>query len=295
MTKHDDRLWEADANPPIGIVCGGGAIPFAVADAVARRGRKPVLFAIEKYADPQRVAGYAHHWVAVGKFGLLRRLLQESGCRDVVLIGQLVRPRLSDFRLDWLTVRTLPRIASALRGGDNHLLSAVGRIFEDHGFRIVAAHEAAPEILMPECVLGRYEPNERDRADIARGLAVLNAIGPFDVGQAAVVADNHVLAIEGVEGTDLLLERVAGLRRLGRIRTPERIGVIVKAPKRGQDVRFDLPSIGPKMVEGAAAAGLAGIAVVAGASIIAEPERLAELADRAKLFVAGVRPDGSFG
>jgi DUF1009 family protein len=285
----------AEANSPVAIICGGGTIPFAIADAVARRGRKPILFAIEKYADPQRVAGYAHHWVAFGKFGKLRKLLQRAGCRDVVLIGQLVRPRLSDLRLDWFTIRLLPRVAVALRGGDNHLLSAVGRMFEEYGCRIVAAHEVAPEILMPEGVLGKISPNDRDRADIIRGLAALNAIAAFDVGQAVVIADNHVLAIEGVEGTDLLLERVAGMRRLRRIRTPEGIGVIVKAPKRGQDVRFDLPSIGPKMIEGAAAAGLAGIAVIAGGSIVAEPERLAGLADRCKLFVAGVRPDGSFG
>ena len=148
---------------------------------------------------------------------------------------------------------------------------------------------------MPKGALGRHAPNERHRADIVRGIAALNAIAAFDVGQAAVVADNHVLAIEGIEGTDLLLERVAAMRRLGRIRTPEGIGVIVKAPKSGQDLRFDLPTIGPKMIEGAAAAGLAGIAVVAGGSIVAEPERLVELADRCKLFVAGVRPDGSFG
>ena len=148
---------------------------------------------------------------------------------------------------------------------------------------------------MPEGVLGRYAPNARDRADIGRGLAALHAVGMFDIGQAAVVADNHVLAVEGIEGTDLLLARVAELRRIGRIRTQTGVGVIVKAPKRGQDVRYDLPSIGPRMVEGAIAAGLDGIAILAGGGIVAEAERIVALADQAGIFVVGVREDESFG
>jgi UDP-2,3-diacylglucosamine hydrolase len=285
------RLTGADS--PIAIICGGGSIPFAVADAIASRGRKPVLFAIENYADPERVAGYTHHWVSLGRAGRLHKLLLDAECHDVVFIGQLVRPRLRDLRFDWQTIRLLPRITRSLRGGDNHLLSAIGRIFEEHGFRMVGAHEVAPEILVPQGVFGCVAPRERDLADIAIGLGALDAIGPFDVGQAAVVADNHVLAIEGIEGTDLMLARVAELRRIGRIRAPTGVGVVVKAPKRGQDLRYDLPSIGPAIVEGAVAAGLAGIAVVAGAAIVADPDRLVALADRSGVFVAGVRHDGT--
>ena len=111
----------------------------------------------------------------------------------------------------------LPAIWRGYRGGDDHLLSGIARIFHDHGFRIVGAHEVAPEILMPEGRIGSLAPSERDRADIARGLALLRAIGPFDVGQAAVVAANHVLGVEAAEGTDGLLARIAQLR--GRIPT----------------------------------------------------------------------------
>ena len=146
------------------------------------------------------------------------------------------------------------------------------------------------------CRTGRSAPrtpSERDRADIARGLALLNATSPFDIGQAVVVADNQVLAVEGPEGTDQMLARVAELRRNGRIRTPAGTGVLVKAAKLGQDQRIDLPVIGPPTVEAAGAAGLAGIAVVAGSTIVAEPERIAAAADRAKIFVIGVDADGT--
>jgi hypothetical protein len=121
---------------------------------------------------------------------------------------------------------------------------------------------------------------------------LLDAISPFDVGQAVVVADARVLATEAAEGTDQMLARVADLRRSRRIAAPSGRGVLVKAAKRNQDRRLDLPSIGPRTVEGAARAGLAGIAVIAGSTVIAEADRIAEVADRERLFVVGIR-DGT--
>jgi DUF1009 family protein len=115
-------------------------------------------------------------------------------------------------------------------------------------------------------------------------------MGPFDVGQGAVVAANHVLAVEAAEGTDGMLARIAELRERGRIPTPAGSGVLVKAPKPGQDRRFDLPAIGPRTVAEAKRAGLAGIAVVAGSTIIAEPGEVARAADAANIFVYGI-PD----
>src|SRR5215471_11427314 len=269
---------------PLAIICGGGSLPFAVADAVGKRGRRVVLFAIRGWADPQRVASYPHHWAAVGQFGWFCRL-----ARDEVFIGSMVRPAIWHIRPDFKTLRLLPRIYGIFRGGDDHLLKGVAAIFEEHGFRLLGAHTVAPEILMPEGALGRERPSERDHSDIAKGLALLNASSPFDVGQAVVVADAHVLAIEAAEGTDRMLARIAELRQSGRIAASSGRGVLVKAAKRGQDRRIDLPSIGPQTVEGAARAGLAGIAVVAGSTIVAEPERIGATADRERLFVFGVR------
>jgi len=294
MTVHHDLPGQADREmgEPLAIICGGGTLPFSVADAVIRAGRRVVLFPLYGWADPAAVMRYPHHWIYVGQFGRLRRLAQREGCREMVLIGTLVRPSLRQIRLDYETIRAMPQVLRAFRGGDDHLLSAVGRIIESYGFRLVGAHEVAPEILVLPGVFGRRTPSERDRRDIERALAVLAATAPFDVGQAAVVAEGYVLALEAAEGTDAMLDRVANLRRAGRIRSAAGIGVLVKAPKGGQDRRFDLPTVGPATVEGVARAGLAGLAVVAGGAIIAEPARVAELADAAGVFVAGVEPGG---
>ena len=280
-----------EAESPLAIVCGGGAIVPAVAAAALRSGRRIVLFPLRGWADPAAVGRYPHHWIALAQVGDLVSKARREGCRDLVFIGTAVRPPIRSLRIDWTTIKLLPQIVRMYRGGDDHLLSGIARAFENFGFRVRGAHEIAPEILMPEGSIGKQHPSQRDLADVDRALALLRATGTFDVGQAAVVADNHVLAIEAAEGTDGLLERVRDLRAKGRIHTPSGVGVLVKAPKAGQDTRFDLPALGPKTVAGAVAAGLAGIAVVAERTIIAEPATVAAAADKARLFVVGVRDD----
>jgi DUF1009 family protein len=278
----------ASHDGPLALICGGGSLPLAVADSVAARGRKVLLFPVRGAADPADYAGRANqHWVHYGQFGTVARVARSHNCRDMVLLGWLMRPSLWQLRPDFLTLRVLPQVVRAFRGGDDHLLSSIARVIERHGFRLLGAHEVASEILVPEGVLGRVQPSERDRADMALGFDYLRAAGPFDIGQAVVVANNHVLAVEAVEGTDQMLVRVAQLRESGRINATRGTGVLVKAPKSTQDRRFDLPSIGPRTVEGAAAAGLAGMAVAAGSTIIAEPGQLIHAADRAKVFVFG--------
>jgi DUF1009 family protein len=282
----------APRHDPLAIICGGGSFPGAVAEAVTRQGRRPVMFALKGWADPNVVERYAHHWIALGQLDRFFRLARAEHCREALFIGTLLRPPLAQIRLDWRTVLLLPRIVGSFRGGDDRLLTAVARIIEGGGVRVIGVHEVAPEIMVPEGLLGRCQPIERDRADIARALALIAALGPFDVGQAAVVADNQVLAVEAAEGTDNLLLRIAELRRQRRVVTPAGVGVLVKAPKPGQDRRFDLPSIGPGTIENAARAGLAGIAVTAGSTIVADAAQAIAAADREHLFVVGVREDG---
>jgi UDP-2,3-diacylglucosamine hydrolase len=275
---------------PLAIICGGGAMPFAVADAVKRRGRNVVLFPVRGWVEPQAVARYPHHFIDIGRIGRFRRQASAAGCRDVVMIGTVLRPALRQIRFDWEALRELPSIIRMFRGGDNHLLSILARLFEERGFKLVGAHEVAPEILMPQGSIGNRAPSQRDRADIARGVALLSAMGPFDVGQAVVIAENYVLAVEAAEGTDQMLARIAELRREGRVRAGAGTGVLVKVPKPAQDRRFDLPAVGPATVAGAARAGLAGIAVMADAAIIAEPAEVGVAADRAGIFVTGITP-----
>ena len=272
----------------VGIVAGSGVLPFSVAELLQARGIAPFLFAIRGFCDPVRVAQYPHHWVALGQVGRLTRLMRAEGCREIVFIGGLVRPALSEIRLDWGTLRAIPAIAAALRGGDDHLLTGVSRIFERHGIRVVGIQDVAPELLMPEGSLTRRTPDAEAVADIAKARDLMRAISLFDVGQGVVVIDGHVVAVEDIEGTDGLLARVARLRAEKRIRAKPGRGVLVKMPKAQQDLRFDLPTLGPKTIDGVIAAGLAGIGIVAGRTLVAEVDVMTAKADQAGLFVTGL-------
>lgn len=273
---------------PVGLIAAGGAMPFAVAESLLARGITPILFAIRGACDPKALQRFRHHWISIGQIGRAKKLLRAEGCRDVVFIGALVRPALSEIRIDLGTLRVLGDIWDSFRGGDDHLLSGIGRIFERDGFRMRGIKDVAPDLLMPEGCLTRTTPDATASSDIARGREVLRALGPFDIGQAVVVIDGHVVAVEDIEGTDGLLARVARLREAGRIRAKPGRGVLVKAPKSSQDLRFDLPAVGAKTIEGAARAGLAGIAVIAGHTLAADSQAMIEAADRAGLFIQGL-------
>jgi len=201
----------------------------------------------------------------------------------------VLRPPLTALRLDWHTIKLMPRVIRFFRGGDDTLLSGVAGVAESGGLRVVGVKDVAPELFVPEGVLGRVRPSQRDDDDIDRALRLIATLGPFDVGQAAVVAGGNVIAVEAAEGTDHMLARIAELRRLGRVTAPPGTGVLVKAPKPGQDRRFDLPSIGPRTIELVARAGLAGLAVTAGSTMIAEADSAIAAADRERIFVTGVR------
>src|SRR5262249_19767144 len=185
---------------------------------------------LKGFADPG-VARFRHEWMPFGAFGTSVRLARKHGIRDLVMIGSVHRPRLRDFRLDWTTLRLLPRLARLYRGGDDHLLSGVGKILDDYGFRLLGVHEVAPELLLPVGVLGAHRPSAEDEADVALGLDLLRALGPFDVGQAVVVSMRRVLGVEAAEGTAGLLTRIAKLRASGQLKLPSAAGVLVKAPK----------------------------------------------------------------
>jgi DUF1009 family protein len=284
-------MTDARSGGPLAVICGGGSFPAALADAVVARGRRPVMFGIRGWADPKVVERYAHHWIAIGQAGRFFRLAKVENCCEVLFIGTVLRPPITQLRLDWRTIMLMPRVIRFFHGGDDKLLSGVAAVAESGGLRVVGVKDVAPELFVPEGVLGRLSPSERDWEDIQRALKVIAALGPFDVGQAAVLANGNVLAVEAAEGTDQMLGRIAELRRLGRVTSPRGLGVLVKAPKPGQDRRFDLPSIGPRTIEHVARAGLAGLAVAAGSTMIAEPEQVIATADSEKIFVVGVREE----
>jgi DUF1009 family protein len=265
-------------------------MPLTVCEAAVAQGRRVHVVGLSGLADP-RIDEFPHEWVRLGQLGHLIGSLKKAGCQDLVIIGALRRPNIWKSGVDFGFFRHLPTIISLTRrGGDDGVLTGVVRFFEDQGFRVRGAHEIAPSLVAPTGALGSIAPETDVQADIARGFAVLAALAPFDVGQSVVVARGHVLAVEAAEGTDGMLRRCAELRQWGGSR---RTGVLVKAPKRGQEMRVDMPVIGPRTVDLAAKAGLAGIAVASGQVMIAEQAEMIAHADRQGLFVIGADESAS--
>ncbi len=270
------------------ILAAGGAFPRLLAERLIGQGRAVHLLLLRGFAEDSLTA-FPHTWVRIAQLGGILAAARRAGCKDLTFIGSLVRPALGLHMLPDLTaLRQLPVILAAYRGGDDHLLSAIGRLFEREGFRLVGVHEWMPELLAPLGQWGGVALDDEDRADLAMARAALAALGPFDVGQALVISRNHIVAIEGVEGTDGLLQRIAQMRQNGRLAAWRgRRGLLVKAPKPGQEQRLDLPAIGPRTIEHAKAAGLKGLAVASGQTLVLDMPQMLSKADAAGLALFG--------
>ncbi|MBV1798326.1 LpxI family protein [Siccirubricoccus sp. G192] len=270
---------------PLGILAGGGELPLHVARTALAAGRPVFVVALAGWADPAAWAGIPHVLERPGAAGRILARLRAEGVRQLVMIGQAQRPSMLGLRPDAAGARLLARIGRAFFAGDDGLLRAVARVLEEEGFDIQAAHAVLQDILPPPGLLTRAVPDAASRADIARGIAVVQALGAVDVGQGAVVQQGLVLGVEAIEGTDALLARCGGLRREG----PG--GVLVKLVKPGQDRRLDLPTVGPVTIRGAIAAGLAGIAIEAEGTILVDRAATVAAADAAGLFLLAFRPE----
>ena len=267
----------------LGIFAGGGELPLRIIEACRAVERSVFVVAVEGAADPAAVAGVPHAWVRLGAAGEALRLLREHRVEEIVFAGSIKRPSLLSLRPDWRAAKFFARVGYRALGDDG-LLTAVIREFEGEGFRVVGADELLGSAVATVGPLGRHRPDAQAEDDIALGFRVVRALGTLDIGQAAVVQQGLVLGVEAIEGTDALIARCAALRREG----PG--GVLGKASKPGQERRADLPTIGRRTVEAAAAAGLRGIAVEAGASFVIDRAAVAAAADRAGLFVIGIAP-----
>jgi DUF1009 family protein len=209
--------------------------------------------------------------------------------RAVSLVGAVRRPGFTALLGAYSALRNMQEVKEVISRGDDQVLRGAVMLIEERGHRVVGAHELAPSLVASSSLCGSLKPNEDDRQAIAVGVDLLASLSAFDIGQGAVIARNHVLAIEGPEGTDRMLRRVGGLRQswLGLRRRKEG-GVLIKAAKRGQDLRVDMPTIGPRTISEAAKAGLSGIAIGAGSTFVLEQEETLRIADQLGVFLLAV-------
>ncbi|MCS6891653.1 MAG: UDP-2,3-diacylglucosamine diphosphatase LpxI [Rhodovarius sp.] len=270
---------------PVGIIAGGGDFPRRLAEAVQASGRPVFVVVVKEFADPAEYAHIPHEAVRLGAGGQIIAALKSAGVRQLALCGRARRPSLLSLVPDAWTARALARIGRAALAGDDTTLRAVATVLEEEGFEVVAPSVLHAQAMPGPGLLAGPVPDALARHDICRAIAILRALAPHDVGQACVVQQGLVLGIEAIEGTDALIARCGAERREG----PG--GVLVKLAKPQQDSRLDLPTIGPATIAACIQAGLRGIAIEAGRTVVAEAEATRSAAEAAGLFLLSLDPE----
>lgn len=259
----------------LALIAGRGRLPDEVSGALAARGQEVLVAALEGNSPERLQPDLVFRIETLGSF---LNALQAKGVREICMAGSIGRPDLDPSRLDAATLPLVPKLMEAIGKGDDGALRIVIRLFEDAGLQVRAAHEICPELLVPEGVLTTAQPAERHGVDAQAGVAALAGLGLADKGQACVIRQGKVLALEDARGTDAML---ADLKGKGQG------GILYKGPKPGQDMRADLPAVGPETAKGAAEAGLEGIVLQAGAVFTLERAEMLRRLDAAGMFLWG--------
>jgi hypothetical protein len=279
---------------PLAILAAGGAVPLQVAEAATAAGRRVLVIGLEGEAD-ERLKTFPYAPIKWGQLARIDDLAKAHGARDIVLVGSVSRrPDFRSLGVELGTLRLLPMILKAMVGGDDTVLGNFVKALEERGYRVVGAHEVAPQLVAgEEGHVAGPRPAAAAMEDARVALEAARAIGERDIGQAAVAVNGLVVAVEAAEGTDAMLERVAALHDGGRVTWPGRAGVLAKCAKPQQDLRVDMPTVGPRTVAGVVKAGLAGIVIEAGKVMIAERSETVKAAKESGTFIlatAGLRP-----
>lgn len=271
---------------PLGLIAGLGDLPVAIAENAVATGQGVHVLRLKGFEDP-RLSCYPGSVVGLGEVGAVVARLREAGCRDLVFAGNVGRPNFSDLKLDLKGAALLPRVLSEARKGDDALLRVLVGEFERNGFNVIGSEQAHAALLAPAGLIAGPEPSASSLADLEVAARVASASGALDIGQACIVCDGLVLAVEAQEGTDEMLRRCATLPEAIRGTVLARRGVLVKRPKPAQERRIDLPTTGVSTVDLAAAAGLAGICVEAGGALMLNRSEMEAKAALSGLFLYG--------
>lgn len=266
----------------LGIIAGAGALPICLVQACEQMKRPYFVVALKDCMAKDALPKHTPMaWIRLGALGKGLKLLKKNGAEEVVMIGAVKRPSFIGLFPDWKCFKLLLKHGKKALG-DDALLRILIQELEANKFSVVGIDQILPHLLIKKGVYGRMIPDEQDTRDIKRGMEVAKKLGEADVGQAVIVQQGLVLAVEGIEGTDALIHRSKNLKHKGGH------GVLVKAAKPQQDRRADLPTIGPNTVQSVAEAGLVGIAVQADSVLFSEAEKAVKLANQLGIFIIGV-------
>ena len=245
-------------------------------------GRALFVVGIEPFAQEEQLKEAPHSFARIGEAGKIIKAFKQNNVLEIVLAGGIKRPSFKEMIPDWEGMKIAAKLA-VKKMSDDSLFRAVMDEIESRGFKVVGIEEVVPEMMFAEGIYGKVKPSLEDMDDIKRGITVAKALGAVDVGQAVVVQEGMVLAVEAIEGTDMMLSRAATVKKEGKA------PIMVKVLKPGQDLRVDLPAIGLQTIEQLKKYGMGGIAVEAGGILLIERDAVIQMANREGIFIVGVK------
>jgi len=269
-------------NRKLGMIAGGGMMPVEIIRHCIRTERKIFVVGVEPYACEEELKDVQHIFAKIGEAGKMLKALAKNNVQDIVLAGGIKRPSFKEMIPDWEGAKIIARLAIKKMSDDNMFRAVIDEI-ERHGYKVVGIEEVVPDMMFSEGIYGNTRPTAEDMDDIWRGIKVAKALGAVDVGQAVVVQEGMVLAVEAIEGTDMMLSRAAIVKKKGKA------PVMVKVLKPGQDMRVDLPAIRLQTIEQLKKYGIKGIAVEAGGILLIEREAVIKMADESGIFIIGMK------
>lgn len=269
MRAHSDAHW--------GMIAGNGSFPFLVLEGARSRGIEMAVIAIREEASPAlERAAKRFHWVSLGELSRAIELLRQEGVKHAVMAGQVKHNKIfSSIKPDWKLAKLLFSLPSK---NTDSLIGAVARVLQDEGIELVDSTEFLGPLLPAAGVLTRRAPDASESADIAYGRGVARQIAGLDLGQTVVVRDCACVAVEAMEGTDETIDRAA------RIAGGQRL-VVVKVSKPQQDMRFDVPVVGPKTIDVMRRSNATALALDAGRTLLFDRDDLVREADAAGIAI----------
>jgi len=265
-----------------GLIAGSGRFPFLVLDAARTQGIDMAVIAIKEEAAPELERETTRlHWVSLGELSKTIDLLKREGVTQAVMAGQVKHNKIfSAIRPDWKLAKLL---FSLPRKNTDSLIGAVARVLEDEGIRLVDSTLFLKPLLPAAGILTGRAPNDREAADLAYGLALARHVAAKDIGQTVVVSDGACIAVEAMEGTDETIARAARLAAGQPL-------VVVKVSKPRQDMRFDVPVVGPSTIEQMKTAGATALGIDAERTLLFDRTKLMELAEAAGITIEAFPP-----
>ena len=216
--------------------------------------------------------------VSLGQFGKIIRILKENKCRKVLFAGKVKKPRFSKLRLDLKGVYYIPRIIKSSKLGDAAILREIINIFKKEKITTISSLAFNPELTLKKGNYSKIKPNREDKIDINKAIKTLNKLGKYNFSQGTVVRNKKVIAIEGKGGTQKMLKRCKSKKFRNK-------GVLVKFPKKKQDLRIDLPTVGLKTLKQCKLAGLKGIVLKSKRNVFLERKKCITFANKNKMFI----------